>query len=198
MNRQGFFKALGVLAKTPAMQKYLNVLKPSAVREGIEQAATSGMDFFNLAVKKVVGEGKEVEATLTTKKYIHPDRPDIFVEVDVSTGNANVGLVDPDRGAFAYTDMMKRDQLIESLEDEGLGSMGAIARADEIERMRKAEAMKKIGKSKIKNKRQAMIDAYNAIIRERNKKADGGEVSLTVIEIPDISGAGVETLFKKR
>ena len=76
--------------------------------------------------------------------------------------------------------------------------MGAIARADEIENMRKAEAMKKIGKSKIKNKRQAMIDAYNAIIRERNKKADGGEVSLTVIEIPDISGAGVETLFKKR
>ena len=85
-----------------------------------------------------------------------------------------------------------------SLEDEGLGSMGAIARADEIERMWKAEAMKKIGKSKGKNKRQRMIDAYNEIIRERNKKADGGEVSLTVIEIPDISGAGVETLFKKR
>ncbi len=169
MNRQGFFKALGVLAKTPAMQKYLNVLKPSAVREGIEQAATSGMDFFNLAVKKVVGE-ERIESTLTTKKYVHPDRPDIFVEVDVSTGNANVGLVDPERGAFAYTDMMKRDQLIKSLEDEGLGSMGAIARADEIERLRKAEAMKKIGKSKIKNKRQAMIDAYNRIIREKNKK----------------------------
>ena len=70
--------------------------------------------------------------------------------------------------------------------------------ADEIERMRKAEAMKKIGKSKGKNKRQRMIDAYNEIIRNRNKRADGGEVSLTVIEIPDISGAGVETLFKKR
>jgi len=56
--------------------------------------------------------------------------------------------------------------------------------------------MKKIGKSKGKNKRQRMIDAYNEIIR--NKKADGGEVSLTVIEMPDISGAGVETLFKKR
>ena len=27
---------------------------------------------------------------------------------------------------------------------------------------------------------------------------DGGQVSLTVIEIPDISGSGVETLFKKR
>ena len=43
-----------------------------------------------------------------------------------------------------------------------------------------------------------MIDAYRDIIRNRNKRADGGEVSLTVIEIPDISGAGVETLFKKR
>ena len=68
----------------------------------------------------------------------------------------------------------------------------------EVENKQQAEAMKKIGKSRGKNKRQRMIDAYNEIIRERNKKADGGEVSLTVIEIPDISGAGVETLFKKR
>ena len=36
------------------------------------------------------------------------------------------------------------------------------------------------------------------LLENRNKRADGGEVSLTVIEIPDISGAGVETLFKKR
>ena len=124
---------------------------------------------------------------------------DIFVEVDVSTGNANVGLVDPDAGAFAYTDEMKKDQLISSLEDEGLGAMGARARADEILTMReKAKMMKEMGKSKVKNKRQKMIDLYNQIIRDRNKKADGGEVSLTVIEIPDISGSGVETLFKKR
>ena len=41
---------------------------------------------FNLAIKKVVGEGKEIESTWTTKKYVHPDRPDIFVEVDLSTG----------------------------------------------------------------------------------------------------------------
>ena len=124
---------------------------------------------------------------------------DIFVEVDTSTGNANVGLVDPDAGAFAYTDEMKKEQLIESLEDEGLGFGGARMEADRILTMReKAKLMKEVGKSKGKNKRQRMIDAYNEIIRERNKKADGGEVSLTVIEIPDISGAGVETLFKKR
>ena len=108
-------------------------------------------------------------------------------------------MVDPDAGAFAYTDEMKKEQLIESLEDEGLGAMGARARADEILTMReKAKIMKEMGKSKVKNKRQKMIDLYNQIIRDRNKRADGGEVSLTVIEIPDISGSGVETLFKKR
>ena len=32
----------------------------------------------------------------------------------------------------------------------------------------------------------------------RTKKKDGGEVSLTVIEIPDISESGVESLFKRR
>ena len=32
----------------------------------------------------------------------------------------------------------------------------------------------------------------------RTKKKDGGEVSLTVIEIPDINESGVESLFKRR
>ena len=108
-------------------------------------------------------------------------------------------MVDPDAGAFAYTDEMKKEQLISSLEDEGLGFGGARMEADRILSMReKAKLMKEVGKSKGKGKRQRMIDAYNEIIRERNKRADGGEVSLTVIEIPDISGSGVETLFKKR
>ena len=31
---------------------------------------------------------------------------DILLEVDVSTGNADVGLVDPDAGALAYTDFL--------------------------------------------------------------------------------------------
>ena len=119
MNKGSFFKALGVLAQSPGMQRYLNVLKP--VTEGIQ---TKGMDFFNLAVKKVVDEGDQIETSLTTKKYVHPDRPDIFVEIDTSTGNANVGLVDPEAGAFAYTDEMKKENLISSLEDEGLGFGG--------------------------------------------------------------------------
>ena len=193
MNKS-IFRALGVLAQNKGMNQYLNIFKQTG--EGIK---SRGMDFFNKAIKQVVDEGDQIESTLTTKKYVHPDRPDIFVEVDVSTGNANVGLVDPDAGAFAYTDEMKKEQLISSLEDEGLGFGGARMEADRILSMReKAKLMKEVGKSKGKGKRQRMIDAYNQIIRDRNKRADGGEVSLTVIEIPDISGSGVETLFKKR
>ena len=130
MNKS-IFRALGVLAQNKGMNQYLNIFKETG--EGIK---SRGMDFFNKAIKQVVDEGDQIESTLTTKKYVHPDRPDIFVEGDVSTGNANVGLGDPDAGAFAYTDEMKKDQLISSLEDEGLGAMGAKARADEILTMR--------------------------------------------------------------
>ena len=191
MNKS-IFRALGVLAQNKGMNQYLNIFKQTG--EGIK---SRGMDFFNKAIRQVVDEGDQIETTLTTKKYVHPDRPDIFVEVDTSTGNANVGLVDPDAGAFAYTDEMKKEQLIESLEDEGLGFGGARMEADRLMTLReKAKLMKEIGKSKGRGKRSRMIDAANRILR--SKKADGGEVSLTVIEIPDISGSGVETLFKKK
>ena len=173
MNKGSFFKALGVLAQSPGMQRYLNVLKPAS--EGIQ---TKGMDFFNIAIKKVVDEGDQIETSLTTKKYVHPDRPDIFVEIDSSTGNANVGLVDPEAGAFAYTDEMKKENLISSLEDEGLGFGGSRVEAERLLKLRKekAEAMKEIGKSKGKGKRARMIEAYNKIIKD--KKADGGRVGL--------------------
>ena len=191
MNKS-IFRALGVLAQNKGMNQYLNIFKETG--EGIK---SRGMDFFNKAIRQVVDEGDQIETTLTTKKYVHPDRPDIFVEVDVSTGNANVGLVDPEAGAFAYTDEMKKEQLISSLEDEGLGFGGARMEADRLLKLREqAKLMKEIGKSKGRGKRSRMIDAANRILR--SKKADGGEVSLTVIEIPDISGAGVETLFKKK
>ena len=171
MNKS-IFRALGVLAQNKGMNQYLNIFKETG--EGIK---SRGMDFFNKAIKQVVDEGDEIESTLTTKKYVHPDRPDIFVEVDTSTGNANVGLVDPEAGAFAYTDEMKKEQLIESLEDEGLGFGGSRVEADRILKLReKAKLMKEIGKSKGKGKRARMIEAYNKIIKD--KKADGGRVGM--------------------
>ena len=57
----GFLKALGVLAKSPSLNRYLNVLKPA------EEGISRGMDYFNNAVKKVVDEGDEIEKTLNTK-----------------------------------------------------------------------------------------------------------------------------------
>ena len=35
-------------------------------------------------------------------------------------------------------------------------------------------------------------------LRKFTKKADGGEVNLTIVRMPDISESGVESLFKRR
>ena len=144
----GFLKALGVLAKSPSLNRYLNVLKPA------EEGVSRGMDYFNNAVKKVVDEGDEIEKTLDTKKYVHPDRPDIFVEIDVNTGNVNVGLLDEEAGAFAYSDLELDPRSADIKE--------------------KAKLMKEIGKSKGKGKRKRMIEAAKNIL----KKSDGGRVGM--------------------
>ena len=128
----GFLKALGVLAKSPGLNRYLNVLKPA------EEGISRGMDYFNNAIKKVVNEGDEIEKTLETKKYVHPDRPDIFVEIDVNTGNVNVGLLDEEAGAFAYSDLELDPRSADIKE--------------------KAKLMKEMGKSKGRGKRKRMIE----------------------------------------
>jgi hypothetical protein len=146
----GFLKALGVLAKSPSLNRYLNILKPA------EEGVSKGMDYFNNAVKKVVDEGDEIEKTLDTKKYVHPDRPDIFVEIDVNTGNVNVGLLDEEAGAFAYSDLELDPRSADVQE--------------------KAKLMKEMGKSKGKGKRARMIEIANRILRD--KKVDGGRVGM--------------------
>jgi len=146
----GFLKALGVLAKSPSLNRYLNVLKPA------EEGVSRGMDYFNNAIKKVVDEGDEIEKTLETKKYVHPDRPDIFVEIDVNTGNVNVGLLDEEAGAFAYSDLELDPRSADIKE--------------------KAKLMKEMGKSKGRGKRKRMIEAAKTILKD--KKADGGRVGM--------------------
>ena len=107
-------------------------------------------------VKKVVDEGDEIEKTLETRKFVHPDRPDIFVEIDVNTGNVNVGLLDEEAGAFAYSDLELDPRSADIKE--------------------KAKLMKEIGKSKGRGKRKRMIEAAKTILK--NKKADGGRVGM--------------------
>ena len=164
----GFLKALGVLAKSPSLNRYLNVLKPA------EEGISRGMDYFNNAVKKVVDEGDQIDKTLDTVKYVHPDRPDIFVEIDVKTGKVNVGLLDEEAGAFAYSDLELEPRSADIKE--------------------KAKLMKEMGKSKGRGKRSRMIDAANRILR--GKKADGGRVGYAKGKIVK-EGLGALKLFKR-
>jgi len=97
MNRRSFIKALGVLAATPALGKYLNVFKSAPVREGIAQGKSMGMDFFNSVIKKVMDEGTEVGQSDRIATFKHPDRADILVEVDKGTGDTTV-LFEADSG----------------------------------------------------------------------------------------------------
>ena len=108
MNRRSFIQALGVLAATPALGKYLNLFKSGGVREGITQAveagASKGMDFFNLVIKKVVDEGTMVKEQDRFRTYTHPDRPDISVDVNVGTGDSAV-YFDTDQGSKGFAEI---------------------------------------------------------------------------------------------
>ena len=97
MNRRSFIKALGVLAATPALGKYLNVFKSAPVREGIAQGKSMGMDFFNSVIKKVMDEGSQVGEADRIATFKHPDRADILVEVDKASGDTTV-LFEADSG----------------------------------------------------------------------------------------------------
>ena len=92
MNRRSFIKGLIALASAPAIGKYVNVFKTQGAQEGIEQVASQGVDFFNMVIKKVMDEGTLVNESERIQTFKHPDRPDINVEVDLGTGNANVSF----------------------------------------------------------------------------------------------------------
>jgi len=94
MNRRAFIQGLIGLASMPMIAKYINVFKPAAVREGITQAAdntmSKGIEFYEAVIKRVIDEGTIVSESDRTRRYIHPDKPDINVEVNVGTGDTAV------------------------------------------------------------------------------------------------------------
>ena len=94
MNRRAFIQGLIGLASMPALSKYINVFKPPAVREGITQAAdntmSKGIEFYEAVIKRVIDEGTIVSESDRTRRYIHPDKPDINVELNVGTGDTAV------------------------------------------------------------------------------------------------------------
>jgi hypothetical protein len=106
MNRRSFIKGLIALASAPAIGKYVNVFKTEGARKGIENVASQGVDFFNSVIKKVMDEGTLVKEQDRTSVYKHPDRPDIIVEVDQTTGSSSV-YFDTDQGSKAAAEITK-------------------------------------------------------------------------------------------
>jgi hypothetical protein len=106
MNRRSFIKGLIALASAPAIGKYVNVFKTEGARKGIENVASQGVDFFNSVIKKVMDEGTLVKEQDRTSVYKHPDRPDILVEVDQTTGSSSV-YFDTDQGSKAAAEITR-------------------------------------------------------------------------------------------
>ena len=106
MDRRSFIKGLIALASAPAIGKYVNIFKTEGAREGIEQVAGQGVDFFNMVVKKVMDEGTLVKEEDRISTFKHPDRPDITVDVDQTTGSSSV-YFDTDEGTKAVGEIQK-------------------------------------------------------------------------------------------
>jgi hypothetical protein len=106
MDRRSFIKGLIALASAPAIGKYVNIFKTEGAREGIEQVASQGVDFFNMVVKKVMDEGTLVKEQDRISTYKHPDRPDITVDVDQTTGSSSV-YFDTDEGGKAMGEITR-------------------------------------------------------------------------------------------
>ncbi len=127
MNRRSFIKGLIALASAPAIGKYVNVFKTEGAREGIEQVASQGVDFFNSVIKKVMDEGTLVNESDRIQTFKHPDRPDITVDVDVGSGSSSV-YFDTDQGTKAGAELVKDIELgpgyTELLENEEVYKMG--------------------------------------------------------------------------
>ena len=106
MDRRSFIKGLIALASAPAIGKYVNIFKTEGSREGIEQVASQGVDFFNSVIKKVMDEGTLVKEQDRISTFKHPDRPDITVDVDQTTGSSSV-YFDTDEGTKAVGEIQK-------------------------------------------------------------------------------------------
>ena len=128
MDRRNFIKGLIALASAPAIGKYVNVFKTEGAREGIEQVASQGVDFFNSVIKKVMDEGNLVNESDRIQTYKHPDRPDINVEVDLGSGSSSV-YFDTDQGTKAGAELVKDIEVgpgyTELLENEEIYKTGA-------------------------------------------------------------------------
>ena len=177
MDRRTFMKLLGGLASMPIVGRLAKPLKSETVQEGIASNSEGGMKLYEMVVSKFIKEGKKIGESGRVDSYKHPDRPDITVDVDQTSGSAEI-YFDTDKGSKGYakidrdietggTDLQEAEEIftVDGDKDIQEGIMGGIENLDEFTRI---------------------------------KKAGGGEVNLTIVRMPDINESGVESLFKTR
>ena len=182
MDRRTFMKLLGGLASMPIIGRIAKPLKSETVREGIAAVGNKGMELYEMVIAKVMKEGKKISESNRVESYKHPDRPDITVDVDQTTGSAEI-YFDTDKGSKGFAEI-RRDP-------EAPGS-------DELIEAEETYKFFGDGDDYVKDVEEGDIRGGIENLRKFTKKADGGEVNLTIVRMPDISESGVESLFKRR
>ena len=183
MDRRSCIKGLIALASAPAIGKYVNIFKTEGAREGIEQVAGQGVDFFNMVIKKVMDEGTLIKEKDRISTFKHPDRPDIVVDVDQTTGSSSV-FFEADSGTKSMAEITK--------------TADETTKGRTVEELYEAEEIYgPMGKEEQEGITGGITNLEKFLKGKRGFK-DGGLVNLTVIKIPDISESGVESLFKRR
>ena len=177
MDRRSFMKLLGGLASMPIVGRLAKPLKSETVQEGIASISEGGMKLYEMVVAKVMKEGKKIGESGRVDSYKHPDRPDITVDVDQTSGSAEI-YFDTDKGSKGYA---KIDRDIETGGTD-------LQEAEEIFTVDGDKDIEEGIRGGIEN-----LDEFTRI-----KKAGGGEVNLTIVRMPDINESGVESLFKTR
>jgi hypothetical protein len=174
-------KLMGGLASMPIVGRLAKPLKSETVQEGIAAVGDKGMELYKMVVAKVMKEGSKVKESGRVDSYKHPDRPDITVDVNQTDGSAEI-YFDTDRGSKGFAEIRKdpevnAEELIEA-EEIYKGTSDGDYYKDVEEGI----------SGGIEN-----LEEFT-----RLKKADGGEVNLTIVRMPDINESGVESLFKTR
>ena len=180
MDRRTFMKLLGGLASMPIVGRIAKPLKSETVQEGIASISEGGMKLYEMVVAKVMTEGKKIGESGRVSSYKHPDRPDITVDVNQTDGSAEI-YFDTDRGSKGFAEI-KKDP--ETGGDE-------LTEAEEVYKFYGGEG------DYYKDVEEGISGGIENL-RDFTKKADGGEVNLTIVRMPDISESGVESLFKTR
>ena len=180
MNRRSFIKGLMALASAPAIGKYVNVFKTEGAREGIEQVASKGVDFFNSVIKKVMDEGTLIKEEDRIKTFTHPERSDVMVDVNMGDGTTSV-----------YFDT-----------DEGTRAMGQIGKtADETTKGRTVEELyeaEEIYGPYGKEEQEGIAGGISNLEKFVKKKyAAGGRVGFRSGGIGRLMSEGIKTALKR-